>query len=190
MTSVLFRRCKRAATACITATLVAAATITTAGVPAAGAAVLGSTDKATGTPVKVGFISDGKSDAIDNTPEIPPGPVDKHISVRIAYPGGAIVRQRNVRLGSEFAFKNTALRGQVLGPGGKPVAGAVITTSVNALTSTSRADGVWFLYFGLNQAAVANLTVTATTPAGASVTSAALPLQSEATVVVPTFQVP
>jgi branched-chain amino acid transport system substrate-binding protein len=70
MTSVRFRRCKRAATACITAALVAAATITTAGVPAAGAAVLGSTDKATGTPVKVGLISDGKSDAIDNTPEI------------------------------------------------------------------------------------------------------------------------
>ena len=32
--------------------------------------VLGPTDKATGTPVKVGFISDGKSDTIDNTPEI------------------------------------------------------------------------------------------------------------------------
>lgn len=32
--------------------------------------VLGTANKATGTPVKVGLVSDGKSDTIDNTPEI------------------------------------------------------------------------------------------------------------------------
>ncbi|KGQ19383.1 hypothetical protein LF41_3033 [Lysobacter dokdonensis DS-58] len=126
----------------------------------------------------------------DNTPEIASQPVIKPISVRIAYPGGAVVRQRNVRLGSETALKNTALRGQVLGRGGTPVAGAVISTSVNARRSKSRADGTWFLYFDLNQVAVPNLTVTATTPAGATATVAAIALQPEAVVVVPTFHIP
>jgi branched-chain amino acid transport system substrate-binding protein len=75
MKSVRHRSCKRAAGACFVAALVAGAAIA-AVVPGAGATtaraanVLGSTDKATGTTVKVGFISDGKSDTIDNTPEI------------------------------------------------------------------------------------------------------------------------
>ena len=127
---------------------------------------------------------------IDNAPEIPPQPVVKPISVRVHYPSGAVTRQRNVRLGTEFALRNTALRGQVLGAGGKPITDAVISTSVNALTSKTRADGVWFLYFDLNQAAVANLTVTATIPTGTSATASAVTLQPEATVVVPTFQFP
>jgi branched-chain amino acid transport system substrate-binding protein len=75
MTSVRYRSWRRAATVSFVAMLVAAAAIATAGVPASAstsraAAVLGSTNKATGTPVKVGLISDGKSDTIDNTPEI------------------------------------------------------------------------------------------------------------------------
>lgn len=127
---------------------------------------------------------------IDGAPEIPAQPVVKPISVRVHYPSGAVTAQRNVTLGSEFALRNTALRGQVLGAGGRPIANAVISTSVNALTSQSRADGVWFLYFDLNQAAVANLTVTATTPSGASATATAVTLRPEATVVVPTFQFP
>jgi branched-chain amino acid transport system substrate-binding protein len=76
MTSVRYRSRKRAASVCFAVTLVAAAVIATAGTPAASAsisraaAVLGATNKATGTSVKVGLISDGKSDTIDNTPEI------------------------------------------------------------------------------------------------------------------------
>jgi len=101
-----------------------------------------------------------------------------------------VTRQVNVLLGSEYGLKNTALRGQVRRANGMPIAGAVITTSVNALTSTSRADGVWFLYFDLNQVAVPNLTVTATTPDGASATAPAVTLVPEATVVVPPFQFP
>jgi len=130
----------------------------------------------------------------DATPEIPPGnppgTVTRPISVRIQYPGGPVTRQRIVKLGSEFSFRNTALRGQVLARSGRPIAGATITTSANALTTRSRADGVWFLYFDLNQAAVANFTVTATIPSGATATVSAVTLQPEATIVVPTFQLP
>jgi hypothetical protein len=129
----------------------------------------------------------------DNTPEIPPGnppaQVSKQIAVRIQYPGGPVTRQVNVLLGREYALKNTALRGQVLGRGGRPITGAAIKTSTNAPTSTSRADGTWFLYFDLNQVAVPNVTVTATTPSGA-VATASVPLTPQATVVVPTFQFP
>jgi hypothetical protein len=125
---------------------------------------------------------------IDNTGEIPAQPVSKQISVRIQYPNAPVTRMVNVLLGSEYSLKNTALRGQVLGAGGKPIAGAVIGTSKNALTATSRQDGVWFLYFDLNQVAVPNVTVTATTPAGDSATANAIAVRTEATVVVPTFQ--
>jgi hypothetical protein len=130
----------------------------------------------------------------DNTPEVPPGNPPAHvikpIAVRIAYPTGLVTRQVNVTLGGESALKNTALRGQIMGRGGRPIGGTTIGTSVNALTSTSRADGSWFLYFDLNQIAVPNVTVTATTPDGTSATAPAVALMPEATVVVPTFQFP
>jgi branched-chain amino acid transport system substrate-binding protein len=80
MTSVRHRSCKRAASACFAAALVAATAIAAVGMPSAGATtsrstsraanVLGSTNKASGPSIKVGFISDGKSDTIDNTPEL------------------------------------------------------------------------------------------------------------------------
>lgn len=127
---------------------------------------------------------------IDNTAEIPPAnspPIRKQISVRVNYPAGPVTRVQDVLLGSEHPVRNTALRGQVLGPGGRPIAGARIRTSVSAATSTSRRDGVWFLYFDLNQGPVANVSVTATTPDGASATDSTAMLQPEATVVVPTF---
>lgn len=123
-------------------------------------------------------------------PEIPAAPVDKQIAVRIQYPAGPVTRQVMVRLGTEYTVKNTALRGQVLGHGGRPIVGAAISTSVNSLMSTSRTDGSWFLYFDLNQVAVPNVTVTATTPNGESATASAVPLVPEATAVVPTFEFP
>ena len=80
MSSVRFRSCTRAATAVFIVALVLATAFATAGASAVHAAesssisraggVLGPTDKATGTSVKVGLISDGKSDSIDDTPEI------------------------------------------------------------------------------------------------------------------------
>ncbi len=125
----------------------------------------------------------------DPTAEIPVAPVDRQIAVRIQYPTGAVTRQVNVRLGSEYALKNTALRGQVLGNGGRPIAGATISTTVNALTSTTRADGSWSLYFNLNQVAMPTVIVTATTLEGTSATAPAVALVPEAMVVVPTFQI-
>ena len=50
-------------------TALATATTASAGVRAA-ASPLGTPKKATGSVVTLGFVSDGKSDAIDNTPEI------------------------------------------------------------------------------------------------------------------------
>lgn len=130
----------------------------------------------------------------DATPEIPggnpPPPVTRLLSFRIEYPNAPpVVRPATVRLGSEFALRNTMLRGQVTGTGGRPIAGATITSSVNARSSRTRADGTWTLCFDLNQVTVPNVTVTAMTPAGATAT-AATTLQREAAVVVPTFQFP
>ena len=126
----------------------------------------------------------------DNAAEIPQPmapPISKQISVRIGYPSGPVTTVQGVLLGSEHSVRNTALRGQVLGAGGAPIAGANIATSASAATSTSRSDGVWFLYFDLNQVAVPNISVTVTTPAGASATDSTATLQPRSTVVVPTF---
>jgi hypothetical protein len=127
---------------------------------------------------------------IDNAAEVlQPNdpPIRKQISLRIHYLAGSVTTVQELLLGSEHSVRNTALRGQVLGPGGKPLANARIETSVSAATSTSRLDGAWFLYFDLNQVAVPNLSVTATTPDGASATDSTATLQRGSTVVVPTF---
>jgi hypothetical protein len=126
----------------------------------------------------------------DNAAEIPQPnapPIRRQISVRIGYPSGPVTTVQDVLLGSEHSVRNTALRGQVLGPAGQPIAGAQIRTSASAATSTSRRDGIWFLYFDLNQVAVPNVAVTVTTPAGASATDSTAALQPRSTVVVPTF---
>jgi hypothetical protein len=94
-----------------------------------------------------------------------------------------------VTLGRENAVPNTALRGRVAGPGGRPIAGARITTSVNARESRSRPDGTWSLYFDPNQPDVANASVTATGPAGNAATLSGIAVRSRATVVVPTLHV-
>lgn len=131
---------------------------------------------------------------IDAAPEGPVGPpppnpplLTKQVSLRLAYPTGVITTLRTVVLGAEHPVRNTGLRGQVLGSGGRPIAGARITTSVSAATTTTRRDGSWFLYFDLDQPAVGNLTVTATTPSQASAADSTASVQPESIVVVPTF---
>ena len=131
---------------------------------------------------------------IDTAPEGPAGPpppnpplLTKQVSVRLAYPSGDITLLRTVVLGTEHSVRNTGLRGQVLGPGGRPTAGTRITTSASTATTTTRRDGLWFLYFDLDQPAVANLTVTATTPSQASAADSTASVQPESIVVVPTF---
>lgn len=130
---------------------------------------------------------------LDNTPEIPPAntlPLKRRIEVRVSYPGGPVIAVQEVILGSEHSVRNTALRGQVLGPGGRPIAGARIETSASPRTSITRADGKWTLYFDLNQAGAANVSVTATPPGQAPQTDATATLRPGSTVFVPTFHFP
>jgi hypothetical protein len=131
---------------------------------------------------------------LDPAPELPPGPnpppFTKPITIRIHYPGGPFTDVTNaVELGTEFSLRNTALRGQVLTGGGLPIKDAVVQTSVSAATSLTRPDGTWFLYFDLNQPDVAAVTVTVTTPGGATASDATAQVRHGATVVVPTFRV-
>ena len=114
--------------------------------------------------------------------------LSKLFDLRLTIPGGPVINlQRQVPYGREFSLRQTALRGQVSGPSGRPISGAVITTSVNGLTSASRANGLWFLYFAFDQPTVNAVTVTATTPAGASASIPTAHLAHDATTVVPTF---
>ena len=55
------------------------------------------------------------------------------------------------------------------------MAGVAITTTVNARADVTRADGVWFLYFDLDQADVAGVTVTATLPDGTTASAVRRP---------------
>jgi hypothetical protein len=129
---------------------------------------------------------------IDNTAEVPPAnpppPLRKQITVRVRYPNGTVTDVPNdVELGTEHSVRNTALRGQVVGPGSRPLGGARVETSAGPATSVSRPDGVWFLYFDLNQPSVPNVTVTVTTPDGATASDASGQVRHGATIVVPTF---
>lgn len=130
---------------------------------------------------------------VDNAPEIPavlnppPPPIKKQITVRVHGPNGAVDVQPDVELGTEHSIKNTALRGQVVGPGGRPIGGAHIATSVGPETSVSQDNGLWFLYFDLNQISVNNVTVTVTTPNGATASDSSASVKHDGTVVVPTF---
>lgn len=121
--------------------------------------------------------------------ELPAGtpPIALPINVSVAYTAGAVTTRRTVLLGAEHSVRNTGLRGHVLGPGGSPIAGARISTDAGAAVTTTRADGSWFLYFGLDQPAVVNLRVTATTPWQATATEPQASVQPGAIVVVPTF---
>jgi hypothetical protein len=124
-------------------------------------------------------------------PEEQAAPVTINVIVRITPPVGAPVDvSETVSLGGEHRIPNTALRGEVRGAGGRPVAGARLTTSVNPLASVSGPDGRWSLYFGLNQPDVNNVTVTATLPGGATRSLANQTVARRRTLVVPTIQFP
>jgi hypothetical protein len=130
---------------------------------------------------------------IDNTPEVPPGPnpVTIPVTLRIGYDSGPVlVLLPEVVLGGEHSVANTALRGQVVGPGGRPLGGVEITVSVGAQTSRTKANGLWFLYFDLDQFPTnvpTPVTVTATTSEGATASDSTASVLRGATVVVPTF---
>jgi hypothetical protein len=135
---------------------------------------------------------------IDNIAEIPAAgspPITKQFTFNIHYVAGAppTVVPRTFALGREHSLRNTALRGQVMGPGGRPISGAQITTSVSPATSVSRNNGVWFLYFDFDEFApgtVTAVTVTATTPDGSTASDSSARIKADATVVVPTFRFP
>jgi hypothetical protein len=121
----------------------------------------------------------------------PTPPLTAVVTTRVTYAPGVFTDvPLTVEFAAENALKNTALRGQVTGPGGRPLPGVQITTSLNARQSVTRADGVWFLYFDLNQADAAGVTVTATRPGGATASAVGIPVRRFATVVVPTMQFP
>lgn len=130
---------------------------------------------------------------IDTAPEIAPAntlPLTRQIAIQVDYPDGSVTTVQEVVLGSEHAVRNTALRGQVLGPGSRPLAGVAITTSAGPRSTRTRADGQWSLYFRLDQAAVGQLAVTATPAGQPAQTDTSATLQPGATVFVPTFHFP
>lgn len=121
----------------------------------------------------------------------PTPPLTAAITTRVTYgPGDVVVVPVPVLFAAENSLRNTALRGRVVGGGGRPLAGVPITTSLNARASVTRADGTWFLYFDLNQVSAVNLTVTATLPDGTTATATGVPVERFATVAVPTIQFP
>ncbi len=121
----------------------------------------------------------------------PTPPLTDVVTTRVTYSPGVFTDvPLTVEFAAEIALKNTALRGQVTGPGGRPLPGVQITTSLDARQSVTRADGMWFLYFDLNQANVAGVTVTATRPDGTAASAVGIPVRRFATVVVPTMQFP
>jgi hypothetical protein len=127
----------------------------------------------------------------DIAPELrPPAapPLVRPITVRIHLPNvPPLDLVENVTLGSEHAVRNTALRGQAVTSGGGPLRDAVVTTTAGGAASVTRANGLWFLYFDLNQADVPNVTVTVTAPGGATASDSTARIRHGATIVVPTF---
>src|SRR6185295_11707205 len=110
-----------------------------------------------------------------NDPPTTAAPVTHDVTIRVTFPDASTIDvPRTVPLGTEFSVTQTAMRGRTVDKNGRPIAGTVLTTSANADTARSRDDGQWSLYFPLNQLDIPAVTVTATTPDGASqsVTSA------------------
>jgi hypothetical protein len=121
----------------------------------------------------------------------PTPPLTRAITIRVTYrPGVFTDVALPVQYATETSLRCTALRGLVVGRTGQPLAGVAITTDVDGRQSTTRADGVWFLHFDLNQPDVAAATVTATRPDGTTASAAAVPVRHFATVVVPTISFP
>jgi hypothetical protein len=130
---------------------------------------------------------------LDNTAEVLPNPnvlLTKTFDLRLTLPppGGAVINlQRPIPYGREYSLRQTGLRGQVTTTAGRPIGGAQVATSVSGLTTTTRANGLWFLYFPFDQPTVDPVTVTVTTPSGATASTNTAHLEHDATTVVPTF---
>jgi hypothetical protein len=109
------------------------------------------------------------------------------VTIRITQPDGAFIDvARTIALGTEVSLTQTALRGRTVDARGLALSGVTIQTSAGPATSQSRPDGQWSFIFPLNQPDVPAVTVTATTPGGAS-QSVTIAVVSGKTVVVPTF---
>jgi hypothetical protein len=94
-----------------------------------------------------------------------PPPDFAHSKIHVSLPENDYAVELSINPGAENSLRQTALRGRVVKPGGVPVSGAKITTSVGAGESISRTDGQWFFYFELRQEG-GPVTVTATTSDG------------------------
>jgi hypothetical protein len=122
---------------------------------------------------------------------LPPLPLTSTFTIKVSDPPNAPTNvQMPVEFAAENSLRNTALRGRVSGRGGSPLAGARISTNLNARRSVTRPDGTWFLYFDLNQQDASPVTVTATLPNGNALSASGMGVKQFSTVVVPTFQFP
>ena len=128
------------------------------------------------------FIEKERRDPVDPVPDFP------NSRIHVGLPGAAAydISPLEIKPGQENSVRQTALRGGVIKPGGVPLAGVKITTSVAAGEAISKSDGRWFFYFELKQAAAA-VTVTATTPDGLTNT-AQTQIVPGRTVVVPAIE--
>jgi hypothetical protein len=130
---------------------------------------------------------------IDGSPEVlslGSPPIQKNITLRFSLSGGALDVVVPVTLATDHSVRNTAFRGRVIGRGGRPLAGAAISTSLDARQSTSREDGMWLLVFDLTQFTTAGVTVTATLPDGRTANVAGIEVRRQATITIPTFEFP
>jgi hypothetical protein len=101
---------------------------------------------------------------IERQREEPP-PDLAHSVIKVNHPGGSYEAKVNLIIGKENTLPQTALRGQVVDPGGKPVFGAKITVSVLEGESITGNDGQWVFYCELRTSS-GGVTVTATTRDG------------------------
>jgi hypothetical protein len=100
-----------------------------------------------------------------------PLPDFEHSKIKVNLPGPAAYDfPLVINPGKENVVRQTALRGQVVKPGGIGLPGVKITTSVETGETRTKADGQWFFYYKLRQAKPADplidVTVTATAPDG------------------------
>jgi hypothetical protein len=93
-----------------------------------------------------------------------------------------------VKLGEENILRQTALRGAVVAPGGRPFPAVKITTDIEAGESITGADGQWFFYFKLQpEGGPANVSVTATAQDGRT-SSKSTQLKPGAIAIVPAIE--
>jgi hypothetical protein len=111
------------------------------------------------------------------------------VTVHFDFPDGKVENVANVPVvqGRESSLPQTALRGWVLTEAGVGIRDAIVRVSGYPGRTTTRRDGSWFYYFGLNQM-VDTVSVTAVLPDGRSLTQSNVQVQPRATVVVPTFR--